>query len=739
MVVHQLLPSFKPGDAMGAAAVAFRRALRRLGVWGELYADEVDPGSRAWVRPASWLKPAEDDWVLYHHGIASSLAARLMHLQCRRSVVFHNVTPARFYQGTRLEEALVSGRAQLAALAPHVELSLGVSRFNADELIAAGHRNVEVVPLFVDPRRFAAERADAKLFARLSRGAPRVVSVSRVVAHKRFEDLLALHEELLRLRPDARLTVVGAASQGHAQVRTLLKRAKKLRGVELLGAISHAQLVAAYRSAQLYVSMSEHEGFGVPLVEAMACDLPVLAYGAAAVPETMGGRGVVFDEKNFAALAELACELTEDAPLRDDVIAGQQERVKELSITSTERALARALKLSRSKPTRRTGKKRVAVIAQRFGEEITGGAEAHARQVASRLAHEHHVTVLTSCALDHLSWANHFPAGRAKDGKLEVLRFPVEAPRTIDRFNALSDRLFDVPQDEASEERWLWEQGPRAPGLLEHLARDSQRYDAFIFFTYLYAPTAHGVPLVAKRSLVVPTAHPEKAFAFDVFAECFELPRALMCNTEEEAALIRRRFPAAAKTRVVGVGIDARKGNPARFKQRYSLDAPYLLYLGRREAGKGLDELLAHHQALVAEFQDAPELVFAGAGELDLRGERVRVLGRIDETDKWDALCGALAAVVPSRFESLSLVALEAFASGTPVVANLDSEVLAGHLERSGAGAGYADAASFAEAVREVGEQRPAMAKAAKAYARAFKWEDVLSAYREELAGIWRS
>jgi len=523
------------------------------------------------------------------------------------------------------------------------------------------------------------------------------------------------------------------------QVRALLKRAKKLRGVELLGSLSHAQLVAAYRSAQLYVSMSEHEGFGVPLIEAMACDVPVLAYGAAAVPETMSGRGVVFDEKNFAALAELCCELTEDAALREDVLAGQRERVGELSIGKTELALAKALKLSRPKVTRRTGKKRVALVVQRFGEEITGGAEAHARQVATRLAHEHQVTVLTSCALDHLSWANHFPAGRSKDGKLEVLRFPVEAPRTIDSFNVLSDRVFDVPQDEATEERWLWEQGPRAPGLLEHLARDSQRYDAFVFFTYLYAPTAYGLPLVAKRSLIVPTAHPEKAFAFDVFAECFELPCALLCNTEEEAALIRRRFPLAAKTRIVGVGIDARKGNPARFKQRYSLDGPYLLYLGRREAGKGLDELLSHHQALVSEFHDAPELVFAGAGELDVRGDRVRVLGRIDETDKWDALAGAIAVVLPSRLESLSLVALEAFASGTPVVANLGSDVLAGHLERSGGGAGYSDAASFAEAVREVGDQRPAMAKAAKAYARAFKWEDVLSAYREELARIWRS
>jgi glycosyltransferase involved in cell wall biosynthesis len=748
MVVHQLLPNFRPGDAMGAAAVAFRRALRRLGAWGELYAGEVDAGSRSWVRPASWLKPGPDDWVLYHHGIASPLASKVMHLECRRAVVFHNVTPARFYPGTRLAEPLIAGRAQLAALAPHVELSIGVSKFNAGELAAAGHRNVQVVPLFVEPQRFAAERADAKLLARLSQGEPRLVSVSRVVAHKRFEDLLALHEELLRIRPQARLTVVGAASAGNAQVQAVLKRAKKLRGVELLGSVSHTQLVAAYRSAQLYVSMSEHEGFGVPLVEAMAAEVPVMAYGAAAVPETMGGRGVVFDEKNFAALAEVAAELCEDVDLRERVIAGQLKRVSELSVVATQKVLVDALQVPRraglsltplrsaqSALSQRRGL-RVGGVVQRFGEEISGGAEAHARQVALRLAREHKVTVLTSTALEHLSWANHFPPGRAKDGKLEVLRFEIEAPREIDRFNVLSKRMFGVPQDEGAEERWLWEQGPRAPGLLEHLARHGGDYDAFIFFTYLYSPTAHGLPLVSQRSLLVPTAHPEPPLDFDVFRECFELPRVLMCNTVEETALIRRRFPNAARTRVVGVGIDPKKGVPSRFAKRYSLDGPYLLYLGRREAGKGIDELITHHQALVADFHDAPQLVLAGAGELEVSGDRVKLLGRIDETDKWDALAGALAVVVPSRYESLSLVALEGFASGTPLIANLGSDVLAGHLERSGAGAGYSDTESFAEAVREVGESRPALSKAAKAYARAFQWEDVLSAYREELGRL---
>ena len=215
--VHQLIPCFTPSDAMGQAAVAWQRVLRHLGHNGELYADEVAPAWRSLVRPASELKPAADDFVLYHHGIASPLASRLLHLPCRKGLVFHNVTPARFYEGTRLAGPLIAGRAQLAAMADFVDVSIGVSQFNARELEVAGHRHVKVVPLFVEPERFVGACADGRMNSRLSgAGRPRVVSVSRVVPHKRMEDLTALHEELRRIAPRAELWVVGGYAPGNA-------------------------------------------------------------------------------------------------------------------------------------------------------------------------------------------------------------------------------------------------------------------------------------------------------------------------------------------------------------------------------------------------------------------------------------------------------------------------------------------------------------------------------------------
>lgn len=204
---------------MGAAAIGFQRALRHLGIVGEVFAGEVAGGFEGLVHPASRLRVERDDLVLYHHGIASSLVAKLLHLPCRKGLVFHNITPARFYAGTRLEGPLRSGRAQVQALAGHVDVSIGVSRYNARELEAAGHRDVKVVPLLVEPERFAPDQADAALKAKLEKlGRPRVVSVSRVVPHKRVEDLLSLHQELRRLAPRAQLVIVGGYDAGHRRM-----------------------------------------------------------------------------------------------------------------------------------------------------------------------------------------------------------------------------------------------------------------------------------------------------------------------------------------------------------------------------------------------------------------------------------------------------------------------------------------------------------------------------------------
>ncbi|MDY7230475.1 glycosyltransferase family 4 protein [Hyalangium rubrum] len=737
MAVHQLIPSFVPGDATGQAALHLQLLLRRMGHAGELYAGEVGAGLESLAHPVSALRPAPDDWVLYHHGIASPLSGRLMHLPCRRGLVFHNISPARFYMGTPLAEALVSGRAQLAAMAPFVELAIGVSDFNAAELRAAGYRNVHTVPLFIEPERFSKGYADPALLQRLEGPGPVVLSVSRVAAHKRFEDLLALHAELVRIRPDARLLLVGGYEPGSRYFKSLRRTARELPGVHFLGRLNHAELVAAYRSAHVFVSMSEHEGFGVPLIEAMAAEVPVLAFGAAAVPETLGGAGIAFDQKHFAFLAELAAEVSENTELRQRLLAGQARRLEHFSAENSQRALEKAL--GETAPPRRPARKpkrpRVAIVVQRYGE-VTGGAERHAQQIAEHLSPHFALTVLTTCAKNHLSWENVFPPGPDRVDGLPVLRFPVTRTRNIRPFNGLSRAVFDKPNERLREEHWVAEQGPLSPGLLSHLETARADYDGFIFFTYLYAPTVWGLPMVADRAMIVPTAHDEPPIRFGVYADVFERPRVLMCNTPEEISLIERFYPNHARARVVGVGVDRPAAKPERFREKHGVHRPYLLYVGRLEAGKGIPELLSHHRALKAGYADAPDLVLAGEAHMELAGEGVRYVGRIDEQDKQDALAGALAVVVPSRFESLSLLTLEAFAQSTPVLVNGHSEVLRGQVERSGAGRTYENLDSFISGLREVGEQRGPMGKKGLAYAKKHAWPKVVAAYQEEMDRI---
>lgn len=742
MAVHQLVPHFRIGDATAQAAVHFRALLRRLGHWGGLFSVSQDPGTEALVEPVERLRVQPDDLVLLHHAIGSRLAARLLHLPCRRAVVFHNLSPVRFYRGTSLEPLLLAGRAQLSGMAPHVGLGIGVSEFNSSELRRAGYQNVHTVPLFIEPGRFGPDRVDRQMQARLASGAFTLVSVSRVVPHKRFEDLLALHREVLRIRPDARLLVVGGVDRLFPSVRALEAEAARTPGVTLLGRVSHGELVAVYRSGSVFVSMSEHEGFGVPLLEAMAAEIPVLAYAAAAVPETLGGAGLGFNEKRFALLAELAVQLATDARLRARVLAGQRRRLESLGPSHSEARLRAALEsvgVRRPARTRRRARRpRVGIVVQRYGPGVTGGAEALAAQVVARMAPHWDIRVLTSCATDHLTWANALPPGESTVDGVPVLRFPNPRPRPMLELNALSRRVFGRSLDRAEEEVWMALQGPLLPGLWRHLAERGGEYDGFVAFTYLYVSTAWSVPMVGDRTLLVPTAHEDEALAFDAYAEVFERPRVLLVNAPEELELIHRRFPRHARARVVGAGVDPPAVAAERFRRRFELPGPYLFYLGRVERGKGIPELLAAYGRLRSAVADAPALVLAGEASMNVRAEGVRVLGRVSEQEKWDGLAGALAAVVPSAKESLSLLALEAFSVGTPVLANAASQVLAGHLERSRAGVAFSDAAGFVDAVARVGREHQPMSRAARRYAKGFGWTRVVEAYREEMDAMTR-
>lgn len=351
-----------------------------------------------------------------------------------------------------------------------------------------------------------------------------------------------------------------------------------------------------------------------------------------------------------------------------------------------------------------SGHLRLTFAIQRYGAEIAGGAEAHCRELCERLARDHDLRVLTTCARDYVTWANHFPEGESVVNGVPVQRFPVRRPRDPRRFAELSDRVFLEPHDASDEDAWARANGPDAPALLAAIAAEHAA-DAFIFYSWRYTQCLSGLPGVASRAVLVPTAEQEPAVDLDLASRLFTQPAGFLFLTPEEQALVERsaarsggRSGAAA---VIGGGVAIPPGHEAVDpRERFELREPYLLYLGRLDPNKGVGRLLEYHEWMGAA---APLLVLVGHDAMGVAEHpRRRKLGFVAEAEKYALLREAAALAMPSRCESLSLVVLEAFALGRPVLADAACAPVRGLLERSGGGLTCDDALGFDLALRRL-------------------------------------
>ncbi len=355
---------------------------------------------------------------------------------------------------------------------------------------------------------------------------------------------------------------------------------------------------------------------------------------------------------------------------------------------------------------------KVAVVVQRYGAEINGGAELHARYVAEHLAGHVEVEVLTTCARDYISWANEYPAGTSREGTVHVHRFPVSRTRSPQEFGAWSKRVFDATHSLNDELAWLEAEGPTSPALVRHLATQHAAYDFVLFFSLRYFHAFYGARAVPDKAILVPTAERDEVLGLEIFKPILRGVRACMYNSHEERALLqamagRDDVPGV----VVGVGSEIpAAANADRFRQRTGIHGRTAVYIGRIDENKGCSELFEYWQRYSEITPGGLTLVLIGTPVLTVPSHpRIRHLGFVSDDEKYDALQAAEFLIMPSYFESLSMVALEAWGMGKPVLANGRCDVLRGQAIRSNAGLYYDSYPEFVEAVRVL-ESSPGVA-----------------------------
>jgi glycosyltransferase involved in cell wall biosynthesis len=365
---------------------------------------------------------------------------------------------------------------------------------------------------------------------------------------------------------------------------------------------------------------------------------------------------------------------------------------------------------------------KIAFVVQRYGLDISGGAELHCRWVAEHMQKYWDVEVLTTRASDYITWKDHYPQGDDTIKGVPVKRFSVTKPRHPEKFGRIQNHILANEHREEDELKWLEEEGPRSPSLIRYIKEYADDYDYFIFFSYRYYHSYWGINTVPEKSILVPTAEDDPVIHLQIFRDLFRKPQAFIYNSFEEQKMINtlsRNEHILGD--VVGVGTEVPEAvYPEEFRRKYELEGDYIIYLGRIDENKGCHKLFDFFLRFRRETSSDLKLVLVGSNILKIPAHPdVRYLGFLPEEDKFSGLSGALVLIMPSFYESLSMVTLEAWALGKPVLANGRCEVLKGQCLRSNAGLFYDNYDEFRESLTlllDSEKLREAMGQNGKAY-----------------------
>lgn len=379
------------------------------------------------------------------------------------------------------------------------------------------------------------------------------------------------------------------------------------------------------------------------------------------------------------------------------------------------------------------------MIVQRYGLDVTGGSELLGRCMAEHLSKYYEVEVLTTCAKDYITWRNEYKEGDETINGILVRRFKVAKERNPVVFGMYSRKVFRFFHTRRSELKWLDLQGPYSPDLIEFLEINSSSYDLFIFFTYRYWLSYHGVIRFPHKSFLVPTAEHDPTIYLKIFKSFFHKPRALIYCTEEEKELINKissNHTIPGDTVGVGITLPERYDTEG-FRKRYKVYSDYVIYIGRIDPNKGCREMFDYFLKYLTQKPSMQiSLVLIGKSVIPIpEHENIIYLGYLSEEDKFSALKGSRFLIMPSPYESLSIVTLEAWFLSKPVLVNGRCEVLKGQCKRSNGGLCYHNYEEFEacmdylikndSSVRQLGRQGNAYAESN------YRWDIIERKYIE--------
>lgn len=372
--------------------------------------------------------------------------------------------------------------------------------------------------------------------------------------------------------------------------------------------------------------------------------------------------------------------------------------------------------------------KKIAFIVQQYGVEMYGGAELHCMRLAEKMASFYKVEVLTTCSFDFLTWANHYPEGESEINGVTVRRFKVSQIRSWEKMAELEkkvkhekqvsaqknwiklicEKLALLKRKKATKEdyiNWVVAQGPTTPDLINFIAANEKDYDCLIFFTYLYYPTIFGININPKKTIFIPLAHDEWAIYMPVFKSIFNAPACIMYNTPAEKRLVNRLFKnESVYSQLAGTWVDMPVDLPEQdIKEKMKISGEYILYVGRIDDFKIAKQDFEWFLQYVKETKRQTKLVLVGNLYIDIPiSEHIMYLGFVDKVTKFNLIKQSLFLFQPSRFESLSIVVLEAFAMEKPVLVHQYCEVMKDHVDKSQGGFYYHDYTGFKQAFNKL-------------------------------------